>query len=105
MTIQQVGIIIRPDSPRVHQVGSDLADWFATKGIKARLDVIVPEMDMLVILGGDGTLLHVADRASRHDIPVIGINLGDLGFLTEVAEDEMYHALQDDAQGSACQGK
>ena len=102
MTIDQVGIITRPDSPRVHQVGCDLADWFAGRGIKAQLDVIVPEMDMLVILGGDGTLLHVADRASRHDIPVIGINLGNLGFLTEVAEDEMYQALQEVLAGRGC---
>ena len=51
-------------------------------------------MDMLTILGGDGTLLHVADQASRHDIPVVGINLGDLGFLTEVAAEEMYPALK-----------
>ncbi len=99
MTIQLVGITTKPDSPRVQQIGSDLADWFAGKGVEAKLDIIEPEMDMLVILGGDGTLLHVADRASRHDIPVIGINLGNLGFLTEVAEDEMYQALQEVLSG------
>lgn len=88
-----VGIITRVDSPRVQQVGGEVAAWFAGQGIEARLDVIAPEMDLLVILGGDGTLLHVADQASRHDIPVLGINLGNLGFLTEVAEGEMYQAL------------
>ena len=88
-----VGIITKLDSPRVQQLGSEVAAWFGRQGIEARLDSIEPAMDLLVILGGDGTLLHVADRASRHDIPVIGINLGNLGFLTEVAEDEMYQAL------------
>ena len=88
-----VGIITRVDSPRVQRAGSEAASWFARQGIEARLDAIEPTMDLLVILGGDGTLLHVADQASRHDIPVIGINLGNLGFLTEVAEDEMYQAL------------
>ncbi|MHB8810073.1 MAG: NAD(+)/NADH kinase [Desulfobulbaceae bacterium] len=88
-----VGIITRLDSPRVQQLGSEVAAWFGSQGIEARLDSIEPAMDLLVILGGDGTLLHVADRASRHDIPVIGINLGNLGFLTEVAEDGMYQAL------------
>ena len=90
-----VGIITRLDSPRVQQLGSEVAAWFGSQGIEARLDSIEPAMDLLVILGGDGTLLHVADRASRHDIPVIGINLGNLGFLTEVAEDEMYQALRE----------
>jgi len=95
MTPGLVGIITRRNSPRVMQVGLELVSWLARKGIEAKLDVIDPEMDLLVILGGDGTLLHVAEKASRHDIPVIGINLGNLGFLTEVAENEMYPALED----------
>jgi len=102
MTIQRVGIITKLDSPRVSRVGAELADWFAGKGLAAKIDAIEPDMDMLVILGGDGTLLHVADRASQHDIPVIGINLGNLGFLTEVAEDEMYQALQEVLSGRGC---
>lgn len=95
MTPKLVGIITRRNSPRVQQVGLELVAWLARKGIEAKLDAIEPEMDLLVILGGDGTLLHVAEKASRHDIPVIGINLGNLGFLTEVAENEMYLALED----------
>jgi NAD+ kinase len=94
-----VGIITKPDSPSVQQVGIELVKWLTKKDVEARLDSIEPEMDLLVILGGDGTLLHVADKASRHDIPVIGINLGNLGFLTEVAEDEMYQALEDVLSG------
>jgi NAD+ kinase len=102
MTIRLVGIITKLDSPRVRRIGCELADWLTGQGMDAKLDVIEPAMDMLVILGGDGTLLHVADRASRFDIPVIGINLGNLGFLTEVAEDEMYHALQEVLSGRGC---
>ena len=95
MSIQSVGIVTKRHSPRVKMLGCELAEWFSGKNIDAKLDMIDPDMDMLVILGGDGTLLHVADRASRHDIPVIGVNLGNLGFLTEVAEEEMYQALQE----------
>jgi NAD+ kinase len=102
MTIRLVGIITKLDSPRVRRIGGELADWLTGKGIEARIDAIEPAMDMLVILGGDGTLLHVAHRASRFDIPVIGINLGNLGFLTEVAEDEMYQALQEVLSGRGC---
>jgi NAD+ kinase len=94
-----VGIITRLDSPRVQQIGGEVSAWFGRQGIEARLDSIEPGMELLVILGGDGTLLHVADQASRHDIPVIGINLGYLGFLTEVAEDEMYQALEEVVSG------
>lgn len=94
MNIRYAGIITRKDSPEVRSIGEQLANWFAQRSIKARLDIIDPDMDILTILGGDGTLLHVADQASRHSIPVVGINLGDLGFLTEVAAAEMYPALE-----------
>jgi NAD+ kinase len=95
MKIRRVGIIIRKDSPAVRQVGLKLAEWFSQRAVQAELDQIEPDMDMLTILGGDGTLLHVADQAARLGIPVIGINLGNLGFLTEVAAEEMYPALEE----------
>ncbi|XCN71459.1 MAG: NAD(+)/NADH kinase [Candidatus Electrothrix aestuarii] len=95
MHIRYAGIITRKDSPNVLRVGQDLAEWYRKRSIKAELDQIDPEMDMLTILGGDGTLLHVADQAARYGIPVVGINLGNLGFLTEVAAEEMYQALDE----------
>ncbi len=99
MHIYYAGIITRMDSPDVHQAGKDLAAWYKQRSIKAELDRIDPSMDMLTILGGDGTLLHVADQAARYGIPVVGINLGDLGFLTEVAAEEMYQALEEILNG------
>ncbi len=99
MQVRYAGIIIRRDSPEVRKVGEELATWYEQRSIKAELDRIDPDMDMLTILGGDGTLLHVADQASRHGIPVVGINLGDLGFLTEVAAEEMYPALEEILNG------
>ncbi|MCI5151193.1 MAG: NAD(+)/NADH kinase [Candidatus Electrothrix sp. MAN1_4] len=95
MHIRYVGIIIRKDSPEVLRVGQELADWYQQRSIKAELDQIDPAMDMLTILGGDGTLLHVADQAAQYGIPVVGINLGNLGFLTEVAAGEMYQVLEE----------
>ena len=94
MRIRYAGIITRKDSPEVHRVGKELAAWYEKRSIKAELDLIDPDMDMLTILGGDGTLLHVADHASHLGIPVVGINLGDLGFLTEVAAEEMYPVIE-----------
>ncbi|CAK8720108.1 MAG: NAD+ kinase [Candidatus Electronema aureum] len=95
MRIRRVGIITRKDSPPVQRIGEELAAWFRQRSIKADLDQIEPDMDMLTILGGDGTLLHVADQAARLGIPVVGVNLGYLGFLTEVAAEEMYPALEE----------
>ncbi len=94
MNIRFAGIITKRNAPDVHRTGEELSAWFAQRQIKTRLDVIDQDMDILIILGGDGTLLHVADQASHLDIPVVGINLGNLGFLTEVAAGEMYQALE-----------
>jgi NAD+ kinase len=93
MKIGYAGVITRPDSPEVEDIGRELIAWFNQRAIRAELNRIDSKMDILIVLGGDGTLLHVADEASRYQIPVLGINLGNLGFLTEIAADERYEAL------------
>ena len=93
MNVGYAGIVTRSQSQKVEQIGREVVAWFAERHIKADLNRIAPEMDVLVVLGGDGTLLHVADKASEYQLPVLGVNLGNLGFLTEVAADEMYDAL------------
>ncbi len=50
-------------------------------------------MDVMLVLGGDGTLLSVAKKASKRNIPVVGINLGRLGFLAEIEKDELEDGL------------
>jgi len=94
MRIRRVGIVTRHRSERVRQVGLELAKWLERRDVQADLNRIDAGMDMVIILGGDGTLLHVAARASELELPVVGINLGNLGFLTEVAADEMHQALE-----------
>ena len=93
MNISKVGIVLKKESPEPERIGKELVEWFAARSIVTEIDVISADMDMVVVLGGDGTLLHVADQASRFGIPVVGVNMGDLGFLTEVAVDERYEAL------------
>ena len=93
MKIQKAGIVIKKGSEKPRQIAEELAKWFSGKGIETVLDQITDDLDVLVILGGDGTLLHVADKASKYEIPVMGINLGGLGFLTAVSEDERVAAL------------
>jgi NAD+ kinase len=94
MNIKYAGVITRPESPEVEQIGREMITWFGERSIKAELNRIDPNMDILVVLGGDGTLLHVAEEASMFQLPVLGVNLGYLGFLTEVAADERYEALE-----------
>ncbi len=91
--LREVGIILRRGSEEPGKIAIELSNWFAKKSIKVVIDEIRAGLDLLIILGGDGTLLHVADKASYFGIPVVGINLGDLGFLTEVSKEDRYEAL------------
>ena len=93
MKVRCVGVITRPESPDVEQLGREVVAWFQQRSIAALLNEVLPEMDLVIVLGGDGTLLHVAEKASAYQLPVLGVNLGYLGFLTEVAADEMYQAF------------
>ena len=94
MEIRKVGVICKKDSVAALQMSRELLPWLDARGIVAEVDAIADDMDLLIILGGDGTLLHVADQASRLQVPVVGVNLGDLGFLTEVAVSERYEVLE-----------
>lgn len=100
MRLKKVGIILRKDSEAPQRIAGELTTWFSQKSIVVEIDVVSADMDMLVILGGDGTLLRIADKASQYQIPVVGVNLGDLGFLTEVAENERFSALESIMAGS-----
>jgi NAD+ kinase len=62
-------------------------------------DEIPLHADMVVVLGGDGTLISTARIIGARDIPILGVNLGSLGFLTEIALDELYPALDKCLQG------
>jgi len=93
LAVQQAGIITKLDDADASRYADRLKDWLAAKGIRTVLNAIDPDLDILIVLGGDGTLLHIAEQAALLSIPVIGINLGYLGFLTEITEMETENAL------------
>ncbi len=64
------------------------------------IDQLVDRCELLIALGGDGTLLYVARHACRRKVPVLGVNLGSLGFLTEVAGTELIPTLEKMAKGN-----
>jgi len=94
LLVNRVGIVTKKDEGRAFLHAQKVARWLESRKIQVQLNNITPDLDLLVVLGGDGTLLHIAEQAARHSIPVTGINLGNLGFLTEYAKDETEHALE-----------
>lgn len=116
MDIQSVGICLKPDQPQAEATVRELVKWLEERGIASRLDpesarrlgrdgedlaVLAAEVDLIVSLGGDGTLLAVARAAGSRRVPILGVNLGTLGFLTEVNVEEVFPALEAAIAGRA----
>lgn len=107
--IERVGFVIKPHAPDIEKILEELISYFTKKRIDHLLEDVaaqklkseqgisreeLPEkVDLVIVLGGDGTLLSIAHLAAQKDVPVLGVNLGSLGFLTEVPLDEMYLTL------------
>ena len=94
LTIRKIAIITKIDDTRSDRYAATLLSWLQQRNITVCLNKISADLDMIIVLGGDGTLLHIAEKAARHAIPVLGINLGNLGFLTELTEIETFQALE-----------
>jgi len=114
--IEQVGFVIKAHAPEVKNILGDLIAYFDDKDIACVLEEVaakklglqdgvkredIPQkVDLLIVLGGDGTLLSIAHVAAQKNVPVVGINLGALGFLTEVPLDEMFLTLDSYLEGN-----
>ncbi len=88
---------------RADQVAEELGRWAAARGVvvlgeeegAARIAAgVAPGVDLLVVLGGDGTLLSAVRALDGHPVPLLGVNLGTLGFLTEIAVGELFPTLE-----------
>jgi NAD+ kinase len=106
-----VGIISKPEKPEIAQILPPLLEWLRQHDyhvvtdsesvvyasgpeVVERLDMGSRALDFVVVLGGDGTLLSTSRAVAKAGIPVLGVNLGSLGFLTEVPLAELYVALE-----------
>ena len=97
-TDTEIGSLLRPLfdhlSPRVEQLILDerLSDHLPNHTM-ASLETIAGNSDLVIIIGGDGTLLHSARILAPYDVPVVGINRGRLGFLADIASDRMLQSI------------
>ena len=89
---RHVGIVAKVSSPEAVHTAQELAEWLRRRGLEASVGPAEGDYDLMVVLGGDGTLLSVARSVAR-GVPILGVNLGNLGFLTEINRGELYPAL------------
>ncbi len=112
-----VGIVSKPNKPEVAQIVPGLKEWLTGHGYSyvvdpetarfaagaetlSRVDMASRQLEFVIVLGGDGTLLSAARAVASAGIPIVGVNLGALGFLTEIPLDELYPTLESIIKGS-----
>ncbi len=114
--IRRIGICLKPDQPQAAELVRSLVKWLDERGLETRGDTacatasgiearprdeVADWADLIVVLGGDGTLLSMARSLGTRSVPLLGVNLGTLGFLTEVNVEEMIPALERVLDGGA----
>lgn len=106
--MKNIAVFAKMHDPRCQGVAVELCKWLEERNCLPLLEAhlarhlgcegiaaedIALRADMVVVLGGDGTLISTARIIGERDIPILGVNLGSLGFLTEIALNELYPAL------------
>ena len=108
--METVGFFVNTSKPKAPEVVNALYNWLVDKSIQPLIpneqaltlgvprsgcdqDGVIARCDLLLVLGGDGTLLNAAHTPQIENVPILAVNLGHLGFLTEVSLDELYPAL------------
>jgi NAD+ kinase len=111
MQINRIGITSKPRKPEVREIVPPLVDWLQQRSIEVLIDketgsaldrarqcVTRNEMpsrvDLIIVLGGDGTLLATARVLNGKPVPLLAVNIGGLGFLTVITQDELYPTLE-----------
>ncbi|MDD2365072.1 MAG: NAD(+)/NADH kinase [Desulfuromonadaceae bacterium] len=108
--MEKIAIFAKMHDPRCQGIARDMIKWLEARDREPLVESHLAEMighpyvmsdeeirdkaDLVVVLGGDGTLISVARLFGGYDVPILGVNLGSLGFLTEITIDELYPRLE-----------
>jgi NAD+ kinase len=110
MAIRSIGVCLKPDQPQLGAIVRELQKWLQDRGVEVLLgreaglatglpgmvrSELADQVDLVIVLGGDGTLLAVARAVGERRVPILGVNLGTLGFLAEISQDELFPTLED----------
>lgn len=108
--LKKVGIILKRNKPEAIEIAQELIRWFEERSISVYLEdevagqfegttncpreALPGRVEVILVLGGDGTLLSVVRLVGERQVPILGVNLGGLGFLTEITLDNLYGVLE-----------
>ena len=114
--IKCVGVVVKPNHKEALETACKLSDWLAERGIDligkppaeteicniqvAGIEEFKNDVDLIVVLGGDGTMISTARLTGNREVLVLGINYGSLGYLTEFRIEEMFPALEAILEGN-----
>ena len=100
---RRVGIVHKVTSPEASETAALVEKFLLSKGLEVIRDELQAgrNADLVVVLGGDGTLIHAAGLLEGRPAPILGVNMGSLGFMTEVPQAELYAALEQVLSGQA----
>jgi NAD+ kinase len=111
MPVCRVGIVLKPNKPEAGPVVQELIAWLRRRDREVLLDPeasaacpacgpgrprpeVAAQADLIVVLGGDGTILSISRLTGLRQVPILGVNLGGLGFLTEITLPELFSTLE-----------
>jgi NAD+ kinase len=111
--VKKIAIFAKVHDPRCLDVAQQLTEWLALRGVTTTVEdhlskrlgegssaesaqsaEIARDADLVVVLGGDGTLIAASRFVGEREVPILGVNLGSLGFLTEITLAELYPAME-----------
>jgi len=114
--MKRIGIITKQNKPEAVAIMGRLMEWLREKGVEVYIEEGIEKLldqnrtppflnavkkeeipsrsEMIIVLGGDGTLLSVARLVGSLEVPILGVNLGGLGFLTEITLEELHRVLE-----------
>jgi NAD+ kinase len=106
--MKKIGIIGKTGKQETLDILTELVPWLKSRGHEVYVDIenatvmniegtprsqMSSLVDMIIVLGGDGTMIGVARLVAEKGVPILGVNIGGLGFLTAVSRDELYEVL------------